>query len=86
MKWYEIEKRVREEGRIEGKAEGKVEGKVEGKAEDIMELLEEVGAISEKLEKRVREQKDLETLRMWLKLASRSKSIEEFEEADFRIC
>jgi len=75
MKWYEIEKRVREEGRIEGKAEGKVEGK----AEDIMELLEEVGAISEKLEKRVREQKDLETLRNWLKLAAHSESIEEFE-------
>ncbi len=79
MKWCEIEKRVREEGRIEGKVEGKAEGKVEGKAEDIMELLEEVGAISEKLEKRVREQKDLETLRNWLKLAAHSESIEEFE-------
>ena len=78
MKAYEAEKRIREKERAKGKAEGKVE--------DIIELLEEVGIIPEELEKRIRAQKNLETLRMWLKLASRSKSIEEFEEADFRIC
>ena len=72
MKAYEAEKRIREKERAKGKAEGKVE--------DIIELLEEVGIIPEELEKRIRAQKDLETLRMWLKLASRSKSIEEFEE------
>ncbi len=71
MKWYEIEKRIREEG--------KAEGKIEGKAEAVMELLDEIGVIPEELEKRIREQKDLETLRKWHKLAVRSGSIEEFE-------
>lgn len=72
MKWYEAEKRIREKERAEGKAEGK--------AEDIIELLTEIGTISEELEKRLREQKDLETLRNWLKLAAHSNRIEEFEE------
>lgn len=44
-----------------------------------MELLEDIGVISEQLEKRIREQNDLETLRIWLKLAARSKDIMEFE-------
>lgn len=64
MKAYEAEKRIREKG------------KAEGKTEDIIELLEEVGLISEELEKRILAQKNLELLRTWLKLASRSRSIE----------
>ena len=64
MKAYEAEKRIREKERAEGRAE------------DIIELLEEVGLISEELEKRILAQKNLELLRTWLKLASRSRSIE----------
>lgn len=71
MKWYEMEKRLREEAMAEGKAEGKVE--------DIIELLEEIGIIPEELKKRMQEQKDLGILRKWHKLAARSGSIEEFE-------
>lgn len=67
MKAYEAEKRIREKERAEGKTE------------DIIELLEEVGMIPEGLEKRILAQKNLEILRTWLKLASRSRSIEEFE-------
>lgn len=67
MKWYEIEKRIRTEGKAEGKTEG------------IMELLEDIGMISEELEKRIQEQRNLDTLNKWLKLAARSESIEEFE-------
>lgn len=63
MKAYEAERRIREKG----------------KTEDIIELLEEVGMIPEGLEKRILAQKNLEILRTWLKLASRSRSIEEFE-------
>jgi len=71
MKWYETEKRIREQERAEGR--------IEGKAEAIMELLEEIGTITEKLEKRLREQKNPDTLRKWHKLAAHSSSIEEFE-------
>ena len=71
MKWYEIEKRIREEGKDEGKAEGK--------AEAIMELLEDIGVIPKELEKQIQEQKNLDILREWHKLAAHSRSIEEFE-------
>lgn len=55
--------------------------KAEGKAEDIIDLLEEIGEPSPALEKLIMEQTDLEMLRNWLKLASRAKSIEAFEQA-----
>lgn len=70
MKWCEIEKRIRKEERVEGKAEGK--------AEDIMDLLEDIGSVPEELEKRLQEQKDVDILRKWLKLAAHSESIDEF--------
>ena len=67
MKSFEIERRIRNEGRAEGTAEA------------IMDLLEEIGSVPEALGKRIRGQKNLETLREWLKLAARSESVEEFE-------
>lgn len=67
MKAFEAEKRIRDKG------------KAEGKAEDIMDLLGDIGPVPEELEKRLREQKDLEVLQKWLKLAARAKSMEEFE-------
>lgn len=57
----------------------RIEERLEGKAEDIIELLEDIGVISEQLEKRIREQNDLQTLGKWIKLAARSKDIMEFE-------
>ncbi len=44
-----------------------------------MELLEDIGAIPKELEKRIQEQKNLDILREWHKLAAHSRSIEEFE-------
>ncbi|MCI9144129.1 MAG: hypothetical protein HFH87_16175 [Lachnospiraceae bacterium] len=67
MKAIEIEKRIREEGRAEGRAEA------------ILDLLGEAGCISEELEKRIREQKNLEILRSWQRLAAKAGSAEEFE-------
>lgn len=55
------------------------EGKAEGKAEAILELLEELGAVSEELRKAVMEQRDKDVLREWNKLAARAKSVEEFQ-------
>ena len=63
MKWFEIEKRIRDESKVES----------------IMELLEDYGQIPEELKKRLREQRNLDTLRKWHKLAAHAKSIEEFE-------
>lgn len=53
--------------------------KAEGKAEDILELLAELGAVSEELRRTVMETKDLEKLKTWLKLAAKTESVEQFQ-------
>ena len=75
----ELLKEERENGRIEGKAEGKVEGKVEGKAESILELLSDLGEVPEELRKKIWGEKDLDILKSYLKKASASKTIEQFQ-------
>ena len=75
----ELLKEERENGRIEGKAEGKVEGKVEGKAESILELLSDLGEVPEELRKKILGEKDLDILKSYLKKASASKTIEQFQ-------
>lgn len=59
----------------------KAEGKAEGKAEDVIELLEEIGELSETLQNYIMEQTDLELLKKWHKAAARAESIEGFEQA-----
>ena len=63
------------------KADGRAEGKVEDRAEAVIELLEDLGALSDSLKTCIMEQTDLELLKKWLKAAARAKSIEEFEQA-----
>lgn len=75
MKSYERDWMMRNEGR----AEGKLEGRADGLAEAIKELLSDLGTIPEGIASRIDNEKDLDTLRRWLKLAGKSKSIEEFE-------
>lgn len=49
------------------------------KAEDVLELLAELGAVSEELRRTVMETKDLEKLKTWLKLAAKTESVEQFQ-------
>ena len=58
----------------------RAEGKAEGKAEDILVLLQEIGTVSEQLQEKIVNEKDLSTLLKWLKLAVKSESIQQFEE------
>ena len=67
----ELLKEERENGRIEGKAEGK--------AESILELLSDLGEVPEELRKKILGEKDLDILKSYLKKASASKTIEEFQ-------
>ena len=69
------------DGRAEGWKDGRAEGKVEDRAEAVIELLEDLGALSDSLKTCIMEQTDLELLKKWLKAAARAKSIEEFEQA-----
>lgn len=56
------------------------EGKAEGKAEFILELLVELGDVSEELQTRILEERNLEVLSRWHKIAARCEAIAEFEE------
>lgn len=58
---------------------GKAEGKVESKIESIIHFLEEKDSISNELKVQIMEQKDMNILEKWLKLAVQADSIEQFE-------
>ena len=56
------------------------EGKAAGKAEAVLNLLEELGEISDDLRVRIISEKNLDVLKRWLKQAVKSESIDEFIE------
>ena len=59
--------------------EGKEEGRLESKIEDIMELLEELGQIPQRVEELIKAEDNPEILSKWLKSAAKAGSIAEFE-------
>ena len=63
------------------KAEGRKEGKAEDRAEAVIELLEDLGELSDSLKTCILQQTDLELLKKWHKAAARAESIEAFEQA-----
>lgn len=63
----------------DGKMEGREEGRASGKAEGVIELLSEIGYVSDTLKEKIMRQTDMKVLSKWLKLAARTSSIEEFE-------
>ena len=69
------------DGRAEGWKDGRAKGKAEDRAEAVIELLEDLGALSDSLKTCIIEQTDLELLKKWHKAAAKATSIEEFEQA-----
>ena len=77
-------------GRAEGVAEGRAEGVAEGRAEGVAEgriseskdtlllFLQNLGTVPKVLSDQIEEQGDLDVLKEWLRLAFKSKSVEEF--------
>ena len=63
-----------------GRRLGMQAGLARGKAEDTIELLEDIGEISDELREKIIKETDLAVLKQWIKLAARVKSIKEFEE------
>ena len=63
----------------QGIERGLEQGLLRGKQESILELLQELGPISETLEQRIKGETDKEILKAWHKLASKADSIEAFE-------
>lgn len=56
------------------------EERAEARAEAIVELLEEIGTVSDELREIIMSEINLETLKKWNKLAAKSDSVEEFLE------
>ena len=80
MIFEEMLRDERAEGKAEGKAEGIAEGKTEAVLEMLLELMNDLGEIPDELRNRITSEKDLETLKKWLRLAARSESLDEFLE------
>lgn len=53
-------------------------GRAEEQRESILLFLTDLGSVSEELHAKIAKEKDLNTLRNWLKLASKADSIEQF--------
>ena len=69
---------VRKDEYEKGLQEGIQEGVIAGKAEAIIELLEDIGTIPDKVCERIHNEKDIKVLNSWLKLAAKAESIDEF--------
>lgn len=58
--------------------EGRTAGLAAGRVDSILDLLWDKGEISDALQRKIKEEKDPETLRRWLRLAGRVLTVEEF--------
>lgn len=71
----EIADRIRNEGREEGRKEGRMRGMVDA----ILELLEELGQVPQRIVDLISAEDNLSVLSRWLKSAAKAASIAEFE-------
>lgn len=81
MKSWEIEQMIREEATEEGYASGMEAGMEQALRESILDFLQEHGTVPEELRVAVQEEKNLERLRQWNKMAARAATMEEFAQA-----
>ncbi len=68
----------RAEGRAAGMEEGRAAGRAEGMAENILQILEEYGDVSDNVRDLVMQQRDIEILKKWFKLAIKVENIDDF--------
>ena len=73
---YDMDIKVQRE---EAKEEGIEQGKKLGKQNDIIELLDDIGEVSETLKAKIRKEENRDILKKWLKLAAKAETVEEFE-------
>lgn len=74
MKSWEIEQMIREEATEEGYASGREQAL----RESILDFLQEHGTVPEEIRAAVQEERNLERLRQWNKIAARVATMEEF--------
>lgn len=76
--WEDAKMSILSIGIEKGKEEGKEEGQRKSKTDDILSFLSDLGPVPKDLEKKVSMQKDIATLSLWLKMAARASSVEDF--------
>ena len=59
---------------------GRMEGRIIGYKEAILESLMELGDVSDSVSEKIMQETELEQLRLWVKLAARVDSFEQFME------
>ena len=80
MIFEEMLREEKQEGRLEGRQEGRIEGRIEATREAVLELLEDLGEVSERIRERIERLEELEDLKALHKLAARAASLQVFEE------
>ena len=70
-----------QQGLTKGREEGREEGRQEGRAYMILDLLNELGSVSENMKQQILGERDVDRLRQWGKLAAAAESVHEFEMA-----
>lgn len=71
---YDQEKHMRQEREDAWK-----DGLLEGKASAVISLLENLGALSEKLEQKIKSETDPDILDKWIRLAAKAGSLDDFK-------
>jgi len=66
-----------------GLKEGLEEGLKQGIAQSILEILADVGSVPDELREHILNERDAEKLKIWLKFAARTESMEEFRQKIF---
>ena len=79
MTFEEFLNEEKEEAREEGRLEGREEGRLEGRGQLVIEMLEEMGSVPEELQEKIRQEKDLNILKKWCRLAMKVENIGQFE-------
>lgn len=59
--------------------DGELRGELRGKAESVLELLRELGTVSDELRNKIMAEKNMEVLNAWLKKAARAESVKQFQ-------
>lgn len=69
-----------EQGKQLGFAQGKQQGEIKGKYNSILELLHDLGTLSDELLNKLRSESEPERFRLILRKAAKATSIQEFED------
>lgn len=75
---YMLTELLMQDERRAGREEGRKEGRIEDRKESILEILSEIGIISDALHEKIMKEETMAQLKEWTKLAAKVTSIEQF--------